>query len=564
MQHLGQLLAGLGLFFLGLSLIGENLKQLSGQKLRRWVGRLTGSLWRACAFGVVFGCVMQTTSGIVFLLSSLVTAGLVGVSEVLPVIVCANVGASLFGFAATINMDVPFLFLVGVSGICRAYLKEQPGRSIASLMLGIGLLVSGIDLMQHGARPLTAVPQVKASLTVLAHWYPLAFLVGVVLSFLTQSKTAASLLAIALIHEQASVLRVPETMMIIYGANLGSSLARRLLSSEAHGSVRQLFTFQDVFCVFGSFLFVLLFVLEQGFRVPLVRWLVERCSPQVEVQMALVFLLLNLIPALLALVLLRPIGTLLARLYPPSPEERAAAPKHLSRPLLENAPAALEVILREQTRLVHRMAQYREVLDLPPDKARAELEERHETYETLAREIAEYTADLAERPLNAASVSQLTCVQREFLVIGHTEEAVRQFLELALAVRPGSPLKTTLNDLTTQIVRALHFAHQAALSLQVEQAHQLLAACKKQGELTEQVRQTHNTILAELSEAQRTEVLCLLNSAEMVVWMLRKLAQVLQELCSDHHQAPSQQAQLPYAADGNRGKIVLDSSPSRE
>src|SRR5205823_167093 len=127
---------------------------------------------------------------------------------------------------------------------------------------------------------------------------------------------------------------VPETMMILYGANLGSSLARRLLSSGARGSVRQLFTFQDGFCLFGSFLFVVLFLLEFGWHVPLVRWLVEQFSPLVEVQMALVFLLLNLVPAGLALLLLRPIGTFLAWHYPPSPVERAALPKHLSRPLL--------------------------------------------------------------------------------------------------------------------------------------------------------------------------------------------------------------------------------------
>lgn len=535
MENLGQLLAGLGLFFLGLSLIGENLKLLSGQRLRHWVGQLTGGLWRACAFGVVFGGIMQTTTGIVFLLSSFVTAGLVGVAEVLPVIVCANVGAALLGFAATLNIDTLFLLLVGLSGIARAYIKEQPGRAIISLFLGISVLVFGVDLMQHGAKPLTELPQVQDVLSVLAHWYPLAFLVGLALSFATQSKTAASLLAIALIDQQAGVLHVPETMMIIYGANLGSSLARRLLSSGAHGSVRQLFTFQDAFCVLGSLLFVTLFLLEEFAGVPLVRWLVEQCSPHVEVQMALVFLLLNLVPAVLALVILRPVSSLLARLYPPSDEERAATPKFISRPLLESAPSALEGILREQTRLVHSIAQYREVLDGPIDRARAGLEERHETFQALAREIEEYTADLAARILDSESVAQLTCIQREYLVIGHTEEAVRQYLGMVLAVRPDSPLKTTLNDLTTQITRALYFAYKAARSLQAEQAHQLLEACKKQGELTEQVRQSHNAVLASLTEAQRTEILHLLNSAEMVVWMLRKLAQVLQELSGDHH-----------------------------
>lgn len=47
-------------------------------------------------------------------------------------------------------------------------------------------------------------------------------------------------------------------MMAVYGANVGSTFARMVLSSSLKGSVRQLTAYQDLFKVTGAVVFVAL------------------------------------------------------------------------------------------------------------------------------------------------------------------------------------------------------------------------------------------------------------------------------------------------------------------
>ena len=405
-----------------------------------WLGRLTGSLWRACAFGVVFGGIMQTTTGIVFLLSSLVTAGLVRVADVLPVILWANVGAALLGFAATLNMDAVFMLLVGVAGICRAYIKTHPGRPVASLVLGVGILVYGVDLMQLGAGPLTRLEWVQAGLTLLAHWYPLAFLVGVLLSFVTQSKTAASLLAIALINERGGdygVLHVQETMMIIYGANLGSSLARRLLSAGVRGSVRQAVLLPG--CLLHPGLGPVRGVVSAGGASghPAgagAGGAVQRAGGSADG----------------AGVRAAQPGAGAAGAAAAEADQPTAGPALSAKPGRESGysqasePAAAgESAGRpggDPARTGPAGASHRPV----PRGAGAEAREvPGPSWKSGTRPTRGWPArspstppSAPTRPLDEETVSQLTCVQREFTVIGHTEESVRQFLSRALACGP--------------------------------------------------------------------------------------------------------------------------------
>ena len=82
-------------------------------------------------------------------------------------------------------------------------------------------------------------------------------------------------------------------------ANVGSTFARMVLSSGLKGSVRELTAYQDLFKVTGAVLFVTLLYVEVLTGVPLVRAFLGRLSPRVDRQMALVFLLFNLVTAML-------------------------------------------------------------------------------------------------------------------------------------------------------------------------------------------------------------------------------------------------------------------------
>src|SRR5262249_60422132 len=97
---LANVIAGLGLFFRGLRLIDGNLRQATGRRLRAAVGRITQNRWLSGIVGVLTGALLQSTSGIVFILVSLVASGLTTVRRALPIVTWANVGWWALIFAA--------------------------------------------------------------------------------------------------------------------------------------------------------------------------------------------------------------------------------------------------------------------------------------------------------------------------------------------------------------------------------------------------------------------------------------------------------------------------------
>jgi hypothetical protein len=70
------IVAGLGMFFSGLRMVDVNLRQAIGRQLRAMISRLTRNAWIAGVVGVACGVLVQSSSGIVFIVVSLVTNGL--------------------------------------------------------------------------------------------------------------------------------------------------------------------------------------------------------------------------------------------------------------------------------------------------------------------------------------------------------------------------------------------------------------------------------------------------------------------------------------------------------
>src|SRR5262249_12394647 len=157
------------------------------------------------------------------------------------------------------------------------------------------LLFFGIHLMKTSTGDLRTFDWFRAIVDQAHGSYLLAFAAGALLSFLTQSTTAVALLAVTLAH--AGLLRLEETMILVYGGDLGSTFARMILAAGLKGSSRQIGRFQDLFKISGSLLFVLLLYLEVRGGVPLVKALCTALSGRLETQTALVNLLCNLVPA---------------------------------------------------------------------------------------------------------------------------------------------------------------------------------------------------------------------------------------------------------------------------
>ena len=104
MTSANSLILGLGLFFLGLRLIGENLRRLYGSSFRNVIKRTTHSPLFGAGLGTLAGAVMQSATAVTFILVSLTDSGLIKARAAAPIIVWCNVGLTALAFVTTLNI----------------------------------------------------------------------------------------------------------------------------------------------------------------------------------------------------------------------------------------------------------------------------------------------------------------------------------------------------------------------------------------------------------------------------------------------------------------------------
>lgn len=524
MSHLAlaNIVAGLGLFLSGLRMVDGNLRQATGRRLRSMIGRLTRSAWLSGLVGIATGALVQSSSGIVFILVSMVASGLTTVRQALPIVTWSNVGCAALIFAAVIDLRLAILYLVGLAGAAFAFDRTHRQHAIGALF-GVGMLFYGIELMKSGAEPLRQTAWLAGALDDGGRSYFLAFAGGALFSFLTQSATAVSILAIGL--AQTALLGPFPAMMTIYGANVGSTIARMLLSSTLHGSVRQLTAHQDLFKISGAVLFVLLLVLEAQLGVPLVLALVTRLSDRIDRQMALVFLLFNLTMAIVFTVAAPKLLHLLERWFPPDTQEDASKPQFLYDEALDEPATALDLIEREQLRLVRRLRGYPEAMRTPSGSSkRTEARLLREPFGTMIDRIEAFQHELVNRDLGPAETERLTRLQSRLGLIVYIEDGLRSLV----AVTESVPLEGRLGNLVSTFVEAVDFVLLALLDALEAQGgaplEMLTRITEDRGDLMERVRQKYLANEDGVGKQDRAILLQVTSVFERVVWMAQRLA----------------------------------------
>jgi phosphate:Na+ symporter len=221
-------------------------------------------------------------------------------------------------------------------------------RHVLGAVLGLGLLFLGLEFTKQGAMPLRSLESVRDFLAFAASSYVLAFLVGVVLTVVAQSSATVSIVAITLTN--VGLLTLDQTIIIVLGASLGSGLSIALLSANLSGVGRQIAWLQVAVKSIGVVVLLPVFAVEVAGHLPGLKAFVATLAPHAAGQVALVYLSLQVVSAVLSTALLKPITAAIARFSPPTDEERLSQPHFLYAEALEDASSALDLVEREQVR----------------------------------------------------------------------------------------------------------------------------------------------------------------------------------------------------------------------
>jgi phosphate:Na+ symporter len=193
-------MAGLSFFFTGMAGIADNFRQITGRRFRILLSRATNHPVHAGMLGAAAGAVMQSTSVVMFVLSGMIASGLLPLRRALVVLACANIGTPALVFVAAVDLHLPILFLVGISGLLLAFklfTKWKPG---IGALLSIGLVFFGLDMMKHAFQPLLATKSLLGVARFFNHWPDLAPFLGALMRSVVHSSSACAAITITINH----------------------------------------------------------------------------------------------------------------------------------------------------------------------------------------------------------------------------------------------------------------------------------------------------------------------------------------------------------------------------
>jgi len=517
---IGEFILGLGLFFVALDFLSTSLKQFASRKFRRLTARFVSSRWKAFVFGAVSGTVMQSSSAAIAILASLIASGSLFLRGAMPIMAGFSIGNCVLVFLAAIDIKMATLYLVGVSAIALHFAKEDRRRNLFALLMAVGLIFYSLEVMKKGIHPLTTEPwfieMIKAGRD-----QPLrAAGVGLFLGFIAQSSSVVSMIGIGMM--KVGLLDLPQTLVLMYGAVVGSTIFRILLMGTSFsGSGRQIVRFQNVFNSAGAVVSFILFYLEQSLHVPLIIAFIHWTQTTPEMQAAIAFLIMNLLSAALMSAGHAPLANWLERTLPASREEELSRPRYIQAVTPEQGDATLELIRLEQAReAAHVAALLAPVRD---PSAKPDIGERRKALATLAKEVESTCLAIMAQPMDLKSSARLSYLQASQTLTMQLADAVTEFAEGFCGAWKSDELKP-LADSTFEAMEFLLLSVEEVLVAEDEEQRRLvLLLCEDRGPAMEQLRTTYLKNSPGMTPTDRSNLMALTTAVEKIVWLLRRL-----------------------------------------
>lgn len=239
------LLSGVALFLFGMTLMGDGLKKVAGNRLELILYRLSNTPLKGLLLGTGVTAVIQSSSATSVMVVGFVNSGMMKVKQSVSVILGAILGTSVTGWviclsylegAGGIKSLLSTATLTGVIAvvgiILRMFTKSQMKRHVGDILMGFAVLMFGMSTMSSAVSALGTEPWFTSLLTTLSNPV-LGILVGTAFTAVLQSASAAVGILQALAVTGA--MEVKQVLPLLMGVAIGAA-APVLLSAIGAGT----------------------------------------------------------------------------------------------------------------------------------------------------------------------------------------------------------------------------------------------------------------------------------------------------------------------------------------
>ena len=261
-----KLIAGTGVFLVGVHLLTENIEQLATNKIKELFGKTAGKKLVNVGIGALTTALIQSSGVTTVLIVGFVNIGIISLTQATAMIMGANIGttitaqiAALSAFPITTYIQV----LAGLGILTTMMCKKERTRQVGFILAGLGLIFVGLSIMSDSMKANRDTIQLIFE-NVTSPF--LLFFLGIALTALVQSSSAITSVIIAM---SVAGLRIGtggnEMLFIILGTNIGSCVTALMSSFGAATNARRTAMIHLMFNAFGSVIFMAILLAFPGF-----------------------------------------------------------------------------------------------------------------------------------------------------------------------------------------------------------------------------------------------------------------------------------------------------------
>lgn len=258
-QSLIWLLAGVGVFIVGMNFMGDALEKSAGTGMKKLLEKISNNPFSGVGIGAGVTAIIQSSSATSVMVIGLVNAGVMTLMQATPIIMGANIGTTITGVLVALKNDYFNLamYVLAFAGVMMGFAKKEKIKLAGSLCSGLGLIFVGLNVMsseQAFGNPL--VETMFTNIFGVVNNPLLLIVIGAVFTALIQSSSASAGVVITMVG--AGVLPLSLALFIILGANIGTCVTALLASVGANPNSKRVAFIHFTFNTVGTVIFAAL------------------------------------------------------------------------------------------------------------------------------------------------------------------------------------------------------------------------------------------------------------------------------------------------------------------
>lgn len=341
---------GLGLFLLGMKLMGEGLELAAGSKLRTLLEKITSNKFVAMLVGVLVTAVIQSSSATDAMVVGFVNAGLMDIYQSIGILFGSKIGTTVTSLLLSFDIKaiVPIFTFAGAAVI--TFAKKNNYRYYGQIAAGFGILFMGMSMMSDNFDFLKESQLFANTVSTMAHPL-LGLLVGMIFTGIIQSSSASVGILMAL--GMSGIVTIDQCIYIIFGMNVGACMPVFLSAAGANRESKQVALSNFLTSLLAALLFsaIVLLMGTTSFNVPHICESIPFLKGNTAAQISAVHIVFNIGRTIIFLPLSGAIIKLTKLIMPDKDDEDDEVTVFLDSRILKTPPVAVQQTEKECARL---------------------------------------------------------------------------------------------------------------------------------------------------------------------------------------------------------------------